>query len=206
MLNQRIGFRLLSASKLKGDVMKKMIMMLMFVLLTVIPMSGCVSWFSPAVNYATNMVDLKAESTLIKKQYERVYLLIEKKQSGFTDEEWVQLNDIHFAFSETADRISEMLSDPTKVVTPKELKGMYELAYIGYANARDIISVHKDEFTAYSWSQMINFDKQAIEYDKQVRAVLDNPDNNDINMTLGIIITLGGAAYKYLLPVLVSLI
>jgi len=53
---------------------------------------------------------------------------------------------------------------------------------------------------------MENFDLKAIAYDKQVRAILDNPDNDDINMTLGAIITLGGITYKYLLPVLVSML
>lgn len=187
--------------------MKKLLTMLLVVIFATTTMiSGCSIMSKEGLEYATNVIDLKAESTLIKKQYGRIYDIVLAKAESFTPEELDQLNDIHFAFTETADRVGEMLEDPTKVVTPDELKGMYELAYIGYTNARDIVSVHKDEFTAYQWEQMIQFDNLAQEYDKQVRLVLDNPDTNDINMTLGVMITLGGAAYKYLLPVLVSLI
>lgn len=187
--------------------MKKFIAMIMMVLFMSTSLTGCGTLFSKeGLEYATNVIDLKAESTLIKKQYERIYNIIIERQDSFSEEEIAQLNDIHFAFSETAIRVGEMMDDPINVVTPDELRSMYELAYIGYTNARDIVSVHKEEFTAYQWSQMIQFDAKAREYDVQVRKVLDNPDTADINMTLGVMITLGGAAYKYLLPVLVSLI
>jgi len=159
-----------------------------------------------SLNYATNVIDLQVESTLIKNQYSKVYDLIVTEEESFTEEEWAQLNDIHFAFTETASRISEMMKKPENVITPKELRQMYELAYIGYTNARDIISSHKDIFTSYQWAQMVDFNDKAIQYDIEVRAILDNPDTEDINKTLGLIITLGGVAYKFILPVLVSLI
>jgi hypothetical protein len=82
---------------------------------------------------------------------------------------------------------------------------MYELAYIGYTNAREIIIRHKADFTSFQWDRMEQFDKRAHEYDVSVRKVLDNPDTDDINMTLGVIVTLSSAAYKYLLPVVVSM-
>jgi hypothetical protein len=83
---------------------------------------------------------------------------------------------------------------------------MYNTAYNGYIVAKNIVSTHKADFTSLQWSQILDFDKQAIDYDKQVRLVLDNPSTADINMTIGLIITLGGVAVKYLLPVVISMI
>jgi len=187
--------------------MKIIIAIVCVVLLAVgsVTMPGC-GYFNEIAPYAMDVVNLKAESALMQQQYEKIFTLIQQYQASFTEEEWDQLNDIHFAFSETALRVSAILDNPADIPTPTELKQMYELAYIGYVNARDIISVHKEVFTSYQWAQLINFDKKANVYDKQVRAILDNPDTDDINMTLGLMITLGGAAYKYLLPVLVSVI
>jgi hypothetical protein len=183
--------------------MKRLIAVICIVLMVFT--SSC-AMLGQGVDYATDVMNLKVESVLIKNQYEKMYMLVDGKMDNFTDDEKSQLNDIHFAFSEAAIRIEMMMDDPKNAITPTELKGMYELVYIGYTTAREIITSHSDIFTSYQWSQMINFDKKAKEYDLQVRAILDNPDTNDINMTLGLIITLGGAAYKYLLPVLVSII
>lgn len=184
--------------------MKKIIAVIC-ILLMVLATSSC-SLMDGGADYAKQVVSLKAESTLIKSQYERVYSMINDNRDSFTESEQQQLDDIHFAFSEAALRIEGVYKNPETIMTPAELKSMYELAYIGYTNAKDIIVTHKELFTSYQWSQLENFDKKAIDYDKQVRAVLDNPDTDDINMTIGLIITLGGAAYKYLLPVIVSMI
>lgn len=169
-------------------------------------MSGCALFTKDAVDYGMNVVNLKYESVLIKNQYERIYTLITANESKFTEDEWAQLLDVHFAFTEAASRITEIMDDPKKVVPPAELRQMYELVYIGYTTARVIISGHKEQFTDYQWAQMESFDIKAAQYDKQVRDILDNPDNEDINKTLAVIIALGGAAYKYLLPVVISMI
>lgn len=186
--------------------MKKMIATILTILMLASIPTGCVVVPKGAAEYASNVIELKADSTLVKKQYERIYTLVESKEESFSDEELTSLYDIHFAFTETANRVSEMMDDPTRIITPDELKSMYELAYIGYTNAREIITEHREEFTSYQWSQMVEFDKKAKEYDTQVRLVFDNPDTDDINKTLGVMITLGTTAYKYLLPVLVAVI
>lgn len=184
--------------------MKRFLSMLM-VVVYLMTATSC-AMLGQSVDYASNVINLKSDSMLIKKQYEKIYILVESKRDSFTEDEIAQLEDIHFAFSETANRIEEIMENPKKVVTPEELRQMYELAYIGYTNARVIVSTHKGEFTAYQWDQMEQFDNKLKEYDVDVRAILDNPDTDDINMTLGLIITLGGAAYKYILPVVVTLI
>lgn len=168
--------------------------------------SGCSYFNKNTLDYATNAVELKADSSLIKAQYQRIYVLIETNKAKFTADEWAQLSNVHFAFSESAARLEKIFADPKTVITPAELKQMYELAYIGYTSAKEIISAHQSEFTKLQWAQIQAFDAQAVDYDKQVRLILDNPNTQDINMTLGLIITLGGVAYKYLLPVLVSMI
>lgn len=186
--------------------MKKFVSSVMIAIMLSMPMVGCSLISSNSVEYAMNVIDLKSESELIKKQYGKIYTIVDSRSDKFTDEERLQLDDIHFAFTETADRIEEIIDNPKKVVTPDELKEMYELAYIGYVNAREIILQHKDVFTSYQWDQMSKFDQSVIEYDVEVREVLDNPDTEEINKTLAVMITLGSAAYKYLLPVLVSII
>lgn len=168
--------------------------------------SGCSMFNKNALDYATNAVELKSDSALIKAQYQRIYVLIEANKVKFTSDEWVQLSNVHFAFSESATRLEKIFADPKTIITPAELKQMYELAYIGYTSAKEIIAAHQAEFTKLQWAQIQAFDAQAVDYDKQVRLILDNPSTQDINVTLGLIITLGGVAYKYLLPVLVSMI
>jgi len=187
--------------------MKKIVIFVcMLVILISSSISGCSLLTKEGAEYAAGVVNIKVESALIKSQYEKVYTLITANQQKFTLDEWKQLMDVHFAFSEAAARIENVMENPKNVITPKELKQMYELAYIGYTQAREILVNHEDGFTKYQWVQLKNFDAQALQYDKQVRGILDNPSTEDINVTLGIIITLGSVAYKYLLPVLVSMI
>jgi hypothetical protein len=188
--------------------MKKFIAIVTAVMLAIstITFSGCALFSEQGLDYTTSVIGLKSESAIIKSQYQRIYDIVNTNQEKFTEEEWDQLMDIHFAFTETASRVEEIINDPKKIVTPAELRQTYELAYIGYTNAREIMVAHKEEFTGYQWSQLESFDNKAVEYDKKVRNILDNPDNEDINMTLGVIITLGGFAYKYLLPTLISMI
>lgn len=184
--------------------MKKIVAILC--ILFFVSISGCALLSKDMVDYSVGVMSLKVESELLYNQYESMYNLVSSKKENFTEEEWDQLMDVHFAFSETASRIDRMLKNPKEIVTPQELRQIYELAFIGYTNAKEIIINHRDQFSNYQWAQMENFDLKAIAYDKQVRAILDNPDNDDINMTLGAIITLGGITYKYLLPVLVSML
>ena len=172
----------------------------------VLSITGCSLFSKQGADYAANVVNLKVESTLIKAQYQKIFAVVQGNKARFTDTEWQQLNEVNFAFTESASRIEDVLKNPGNVVTPVELKQMYELASVGYTEAKGILNNHKSEFTEFQWLELQNFDKQAIEYDKQVRSILDNPSTDDINKTLGIIIVLGSMAYKYLLPVLISLI
>jgi hypothetical protein len=186
--------------------MKKIVAFICVFLMLLSSITGCSLFTKEGAQYAAGVVNIKAESVLIKSQYSRVYALVLDNKAKFGDDEWKQLMDVHFAFSESAARIEKLMESPKNVITPSELKQMYELAYIGYADAREILNNHKDGFTKFQWEQLINFDKQAVIYDKQVRSILDNPNTDDINITLGIIITLGSVAYKYLLPLLISAI
>ena len=184
--------------------MKKVVAILCVMML--MTFGGCALFSEQGAQYAMGVMNLKTDSHLLLTQYEKIYNLVSAHQERFSEEEWNQLLDVHYAFTETATRVESMMKSPKDIVTPAELRQMYELAYIGYANAREIILNHRDVFSSYQWSQMENFDLRAHIYDKQVRAILEDPSNNDINMTLGVMITLGGAAYKYLLPVLVAAI
>ncbi len=168
--------------------------------------SGCSLFSKQGAEYAAGVVNIKVESTIIKSQYEKIYTLIVSNKSKFSEEEWKQLMDVHFAFSEASIRVEKVIDNPKNIITPSELRQMYELAYIGYVQAREILVIHETEFTKYQWVQLNSFDAQALRYDKQVRAILDNPSTEDVNITLGIIITLSSVTYKYLLPVLVSMI
>lgn len=186
--------------------MKKIVTFICVLVLLVSSVVGCSLFSKQGADYATSAVNLKLESTLIKTQYQKIYTVVQSNKAKFTDTEWQQLNEVNFAFTEASTRIEGVLKNPENVVTPVELKQMYDLAYIGYSEAKGILVNHKSEFTEYQWLELQNFDKQAVEYDKQVRSILDNPSTDDINKTLGIIIVLGSMAYKYLLPVLMSLI
>jgi hypothetical protein len=168
--------------------------------------SGCSLLTKQGAEYAAGVISLKLESEIIKTQYQKIYVMMVDNQAKFTVDEWKSLLDIHYAFSETFTKLENITKDPKYVITPAELKKMYELAYIGYSEARSILSNHSDGFTKFQWKQLTSFDDQVLLYDKQVRSILDNPNTEDINTTLGIIITLGGVAYKYLLPVLISVI
>lgn len=169
-------------------------------------LSGCALFTKEGAQYAAGVVNIKNESDLIKSQYVKIYNLVDSNKVKFTEEEWKSLMDVHYAFSETYNRLDSIAVNPKSIVTPQELKRMYELAYIGYTEARAILSNHTNSFTTYQWAQLVSFDKQVVLYDKQVRLILDNPNTEDINITLGIIITLGSVAYKYLLPVVISMI
>jgi len=184
--------------------MKKIVAMLCVLLMLLV--SSCSLFTKQGAEYAAGVVNIKIESALIKSQYQKVYNLINDNQAKFSSEEWKSLMDVHYAFTESANRLEKIMESPKNIVTPAELKKIYELTYIGYTEARGILSNHKDSFTTFQWSQLIGFDEQVLVYDKQVRSILDNPSTDDINVTLGIIITLSSVAYKYLLPVLMSVI
>jgi hypothetical protein len=186
--------------------MKKIITLVCVLIMILMSTSGCALFTKQGAEYAAGVVNIKIESELIKSQYQKIYVLINDSHGKFTRDEWNSLLNVHYAFSETYDRLEKITKNPKDVVTPSELKRMYELAYIGYAEARVILSNHKEGFTKFQWAQLTNFDDQVSLYDRQVRSILDNPNTEDINITLGIIITLGSVAYKYLLPVLISVI
>lgn len=186
--------------------MKKIVAMICLFVMIIVSSTGCVLFTKQGAEYAAGAVNIKLESELIKTQYIKVFNMVSTNQAKFTQDEWNSLMDVHFSFSETYARLETMFSKPEKLITPQELRKTYELAFIGYSQAREIVGNHKDGFTKFQWAQLINFDEQVAVYDKQVRAVLDNPDTEDINVTLGIIITLSTVAYKYLLPVVMSAI
>lgn len=197
----------LPKNNIKGDIMKNLsIIVYSLLILILATFGGCALFSKQTLDYATGVVSLKTESQIIKAQYEKIYNIIDSRRDAFTEEEIQQLEDIHFAFTETSLKVENILNNPKDIVTPAEIKQMYELAYIGYTNAKDIIVKHKEIFTSYQWSQLESFDKKALEYDAQVRQILDNPNNTDINKAIGMIITLGGIAYKYLLPVVISMV
>ncbi|MCK5021026.1 MAG: hypothetical protein KAS32_28705 [Candidatus Peribacteraceae bacterium] len=184
-------------------VIRKFIAVVCIMLLLSSSFTGC-AMLGSGVDFAGYVISLKSDSALVEKQYNKMYILIVAKKDSFTEDEWLQLEDINFAFTETAARIKLIMKSPKNAITPDELKDMYNLAYVGYTTARDIVANHRDAFTNFQWTQMEDFDKKLVDYDVSVREVLDNPDTVDINKTLGLIITLGGAAYKYILPVVLS--
>lgn len=187
--------------------MKKLMTLIVIVMFMTVSTTGCVltQYAKSGYNYAMGVVELKKESELVKEQYVIIYDMVLEKEDAFSPDEMVQLNDVHFAFTETATRVEWIIRHPEDAVTPEELRRMYELAYIGYTTARAIVADHRDAFSDYNWKSMVAFDEQLKLYDVDVRAILDNPDTEDINKTLGLIITLGGVAYKYILPVVVSM-
>lgn len=187
--------------------MKKLMTLIVIVMFMTVSTTGCVltQYAKSGYNYAMGVVELKKESELVKEQYVIIYDMVLEKADAFSTDEMVQLNDVHFAFTETATRVEWIIRHPEDAVTPEELRRMYELAYIGYTTARAIVADHRDAFSDYNWKSMVAFDEQLKLYDVDVRAILDNPDTEDINKTLGLIITLGGVAYKYILPVVVSM-
>jgi hypothetical protein len=208
LIVDRINYRIPWRVKNKGDVMKKIVIAICLIcLITSTTMfAGCSYFNKNSLDYATNAVTLKSDTDLIKSQYKMIESLVDLNKAKFTVDEVTQLTSVNSTFTDLSNKIDAILANPKTVVTPAELKIMYNTAYNGYIVAKNIVSTHKADFTSLQWSQILDFDKQAIDYDKQVRLVLDNPSTADINMTIGLIITLGGVAVKYLLPVVISMI
>jgi hypothetical protein len=99
--------------------MKNLKRMVAVVLILMMTMSGC-GMMSTGSEYASDVLKMKTDSSVMEAQYLTIYDLVNSKRGSFSEEELLELEDINFAFTTTAERIKDMMKHPEKIVTPEQ--------------------------------------------------------------------------------------
>ena len=151
-------------------------------------------------NYAVQASTTLAHVNLLKMQYADISMAVERKMSEFSPEEQEQLVKLDGTFKLVISRLDNIFALQNPEMTVADATYLYALTKSAYAQAREIVLAHLDNFTTQDKMRLQMFDDEVLKIGNEIESLLHDPTNKGISDSLLLMGTVAEIALKTLLP------